>query len=114
MTPDVAVHGEVSVSKPGLPSFWPGLAQAPAATVQVNDAVPLAAPEVAVTVTDDVPGADGVPEIRPVDGLIDSPAGRPVDDHVYEPEPPEALICRLVVAPAVPDWLPGLATLTVV
>ena len=33
---------------------------------------------VAVTVTDDVPAVVGVPEISPVEALIDSPAGSPV------------------------------------
>ena len=32
----------------------------------------------AVTVVEYVPAVVGVPEIRPVDALIDSPAGRPV------------------------------------
>ena len=46
--------------------------------VQVKLAVPFApVVSVAVTVTDEVPDAVGVPEIRP-DELIDSPAGRPV------------------------------------
>ena len=48
-------------------------------TVQLNEAVPLApVVSLAVTVTDDVPAVVGVPEISPVEALIDSPAGRPV------------------------------------
>ena len=51
----------------------------PALTVQEKVADP-AAPvvSVAVTVTDDVPAVVGVPLIRPVEELIDSPAGRPL------------------------------------
>jgi hypothetical protein len=48
-------------------------------TVQENVAEPFAPlASVAVTVTEEVPGAVGVPLIVPVDELIDSPAGRPV------------------------------------
>ena len=51
----------------------------PEFTVQVNEAVPSApVVSVAVTVTLDVPAVVGVPEISPVEELIDSPAGRPV------------------------------------
>ncbi len=51
----------------------------PEFTVQLNDAVPFApVVSVAVTVTDDVPAVVGVPEISPVEALIDNPAGRPV------------------------------------
>ncbi len=48
-------------------------------TVQLNEADP-EAPVVsfAVTVTLEVPAVVGVPEIRPVEELMDSPAGRPV------------------------------------
>jgi hypothetical protein len=47
--------------------------------VQVNEA-DLDAPvvSVAVTVTLEVPAVAGVPEIRPDEELIDSPAGSPV------------------------------------
>jgi len=79
MTPVEAVHGAaVPVSKPGLPSFWPGAAQLPAPLiVQVNVVDPLA-PVLsrAVTVVVKVPAALGVPEIRPP-VEIDRPAGRP-------------------------------------
>jgi hypothetical protein len=47
--------------------------------VQLNDVDPDApVVSVAFTVTLDVPAVVGVPEISPVDELIDSPAGRPV------------------------------------
>ncbi len=48
-------------------------------TVQVNEADPLAlVVSVAVTVTEKVPAVDAVPEIRPVEELMDRPVGRPV------------------------------------
>ncbi len=48
-------------------------------TVQVNAAVPVWFCEsVTVTVTLDVPAVEAVPEIRPLEELIDRPAGRPV------------------------------------
>ena len=48
----VAVHGALPLSKPGLPSFWPGLGQAPAAlTVKVNDWLAVAWVGVALSVT---------------------------------------------------------------
>ena len=67
----------VSLSWPlVLPPPPPELA---ALTVQLNEAVPLApVVSLAVTVTDDVPAVVGVPEISPVEALIDNPAGRPV------------------------------------
>ena len=40
------------------------------------------APSVAVTVTEEVPAVVGVPVMAPVDGSIESPAGRPVADQV--------------------------------
>ena len=47
--------------------------------VQLNEADPDApVPSVAVTVTEDVPAVVGVPLIRPVEELIDRPAGRPL------------------------------------
>jgi hypothetical protein len=48
------------------------------ATVSVSVAVPDPALLVAPSVTVEVPGADGVPEINPVPVLIDNPAGNPV------------------------------------
>ena len=48
-------------------------------TVQLNEAEPEApVPSVAVTVTLLVPAVVGVPEMSPVEELIDSPAGRPL------------------------------------
>ena len=47
--------------------------------VQVKVAVPFAPVlSVAVAVTLELPAVVGVPEIRPVEELIDRPAGRPV------------------------------------
>src|ERR1700758_2703108 len=103
MTPDVALHTVAPDSKPGLPSFCPGLAQPPPAglIVQGNDVEPDALVEsVAVTVTLNVPAVDGVPEIRPEDALIDSPVGRPVALQVSaRPPESEPVICRLVAVP---------------
>ena len=46
--------------------------------VQLNVVDPVApVPSLTVTVADEVPAAVGVPEIRPVEALIDRPAGRP-------------------------------------
>ena len=68
-TVDVWLPGPVTVTV--LP---PG-----AFTVQVNEALPVApVVSLAVAVTVDVPAVVGVPEISPVDALMDSPAGRPV------------------------------------
>jgi hypothetical protein len=48
-------------------------------TVHVNDVLPDAPVEsVALTVTLEVPAVVGVPEMRPLELLIDSPAGSPV------------------------------------
>src|SRR5450759_2429033 len=50
----------------------------PAVTVQLNEADPVApVVSLAVTVTLEVPAVVGVPEIRPEEELMDSPAGRP-------------------------------------
>ena len=69
MTAGVEDHTVAPDSKPGLPSFWPGLAQPPPCglTVQENDVLPDWVPLVAVTVTVDVPAVVGVPLITPVD-----------------------------------------------
>src|SRR6266568_3755953 len=46
--------------------------------------------------------------------LIDKPVGRPVALYVNAaPAESVAWICRLVAVPTVPDWLPGLVTVTV-
>src|SRR5450631_216680 len=51
----------------------------PAVTVQLNEADPEApVVSLAVTVTLEVPAVVGVPEISPVEELMDRPAGRPV------------------------------------
>ena len=48
-----------------------------AAMVKVSVAVPVPVELVALSVTVDVTAAVGVPEIRPVDALIENPAGSP-------------------------------------
>src|SRR5687767_13172277 len=59
-------------------------------TVHVNVVLPVRdAESVAVTVTEDVPVAVGVPLTRPEE-LIDRPAGRPVAENVYGAVPPLA------------------------
>ena len=100
-------------SKPPLTSFWP---EQPVVvpTVQENDAVPvLLAASFAVTVTFEVPAVVAVPEIVPVEALIDRPAGRPVADQEYGEVPPEADSGRFTAVPVTVDWLPGLDTVTV-
>ena len=84
ITPAVAVHGADPVSKPGLPSFWPGLAQVPPAPaiVNVNDVDPEPAVLVAVAVTVNVPAAVGVPDTVPVPEPIVTPGGSPLADQV--------------------------------
>ena len=80
-TPELVVHGVVPVSKPPLVTLLPDEEQPPPTglTVHVNVAGPVRL-EVffAVTVTEELPAVVGVPEIRPLVALIDSPAGRPV------------------------------------
>jgi len=49
-----------------------------AATVRVSVAVPVPVLLVALSVMVEVPDADGVPEIRPVDLLTERPDGKPV------------------------------------
>ena len=46
--------------------------------VSVSVAVPVPPALVALSVTEEVPAAVGVPEIRPVPVFTDSPAGNPV------------------------------------
>ncbi len=43
-----------------------------------------------VTCTEEVPAADGVPEITPVDAFRLNPVGKPVADQLYGVVPPEA------------------------
>ena len=81
ITPELTDQTALPDSKPGLPSFCPGLGQPPpdGLIVQVNDVLPEALVlSVAVAVTLNVPAALGVPEIRPDEELMDSPAGSPV------------------------------------
>ena len=55
----------------------------PEVMVQVKLAVPVRdAASVTVTVTFEVPLVVGLPEMRPVEELIDRPAGSPVADQV--------------------------------
>jgi hypothetical protein len=92
MTPVVAVHGALPDSKPGLPSFWPGLEQPPAPlTVSEKDVVWVALVPVPVIVTGKVPAGvvvavvivmvDEPPAVTD-DGLNDAvaPDGRPLAD----------------------------------
>src|ERR1017187_10908007 len=83
---------------------------------QAKLAVPVA-PVVSLTVTVMVllPDAVGVPEMRPVEALIASPAGRPVaeQDRVCPDAESVAWIWRLAAAPTVPVRVPGLVTVTV-
>ena len=113
----VAVHGALPDSKPGLPSFCPGLEQPPPCglTVQLN-VVLAVAPALSCTValTVEVPAVVGVPEMTPVDVLRDRPAGSPVAEKVYGGVPPEADSETLVAVPTVPVWLPGLASASAV
>jgi hypothetical protein len=70
----------------------------------------------AVTVTLNVPVCrEVVPEIRPVDELIDRPLGRPVADHVkvWPAWESVAVIWRLTCVRRGVVWLPGLLTVTV-
>src|SRR5215469_1075904 len=118
MTPAVEAHGAAEpVSKPGLPSSCEAV-QPPPEVLMVQ--VKLAEPEalvvsLAVTVTEEVPAVVGVPEIRPVAELIDSPAGSPVAVKLRVCPEAESVawICRLAAVPTVPVWLPGLVTVTV-
>ena len=66
------------------------LSRATTATAMLRDDVaPLLSCTVATTVN---PAADvGVPEIAPVVASMVSPGGRPVADHAYGAEPPEAV-----------------------
>jgi len=86
-------------------------------TVQENVAEPFAPlASVAVTVTEEVPGAVGVPLIVPVDELIDSPAGRPVADQVRVAPDWESVaefVTGVMAVPETEDWFPGLETATV-
>src|SRR4051812_13320628 len=117
MTPEVVVHPVLPDSKPAFASFWPEQPPPPPPPiVHVNDVVPNApVVSVALTVGVYVAAGVGVPLIRPVEELIDRPAGRPVADQVsvwpdWESVP---VICSDVAVPTVPVRLPGLFTVTV-
>src|SRR5947209_7873999 len=79
-TPLVPVHGAAApVSKPGLPSSCAGVQPDDGFTVHMNDVFPVApVVSLAVTMTLEVPAVVGVPEIRPLEVLIERPAGKPV------------------------------------
>src|SRR6185437_2333112 len=91
------------------PPVWPPV------MVKVKVAEPVALVlSLAVTVTEDVPAAAGVPEISPAE-LIDSPAGRPVAVKVSVCPAAESVaeICLLNAVPTAPVCAPGLATVMV-
>src|SRR5690349_5857071 len=119
MTPEEADHGEADpVSKPGFPSFWPEQPPPPPPPpiVHENDVEPCApVVSVAVTVGVYVPAVVGVPLTRPVEDAIESPVGRPVADQVSVWPDCESVpvSCSDAAVPTVPDWLPGLFTVTV-
>lgn len=82
--------------------------------LQVRAADP-ACPVVSVATirTEAEPGVVGVPEMVPLEALIDNPAGSPVADQVMvTPESVSvAVLARGVMAdPVADDWLPRLAT----
>jgi hypothetical protein len=72
---------------------------------------------VAVTVTEDDPAVVGVPVMAPVPELIESPVGSPVADHVEMVAVDDESVAELDSVEMGPpdrlDWLPGLATDTV-
>jgi hypothetical protein len=100
-------------------ALWlPGLATATVLdTVQENVAEPLAPlASVAVTVTEEVPGVVGVPEMVPLDELIESPVGRPVADQVRVAPDWESVaesVTGVMAVPVTEDLAPGLVTATV-
>src|SRR5215471_7180314 len=102
---------------PKLGVFEPLVQPVPALfTVQLNVAEPDApVVSVAVTVTLPLVAVVGVPEISPVEELMDRPAGSPVAPYVSVCPDAESLarICRLTAVPTVEVWLPGLVTVTV-
>ena len=84
-------------------------------TFHVNVAVAVSVCEsVAVTVTEQAQGADGVPVTAPVVELIESPAGSPVAENVTAFPPVvscgAAMVSVLIAVPVMPDWVPGLVT----
>jgi hypothetical protein len=88
---------------------------APDWTVHVNDAVPVVLDvEVAVTVTEKVPGlAVIVPEMSPEE-LMDRPAGSPAAVYVRDRDAESvADICSETGAAVCDVWFPGFVTVTV-
>src|SRR6476620_5024649 len=117
MTPLDPVQVVLPDSKPLLPSSCVAVQEPPSPeelTVQVKAAVPVAPVEsVPVTVVLETPAVVGVPDIAPVELLIDRPVGSPVAAYVREPLLVLlAEICRLTAVPTVEVWLPGLVTVT--
>ena len=53
-----------------------------------------------------------MPEIAPVEELIDRPAGSPVADQVIGATPPLEVSFTLLAVPTVPVWVPGLVIAT--
>src|SRR5436190_5918167 len=87
--PEIAID-DSTVDRSGIATSVPFVPEHPpppdGLTVQVNCAEPVLAGlelSVAVTVTLYVFAVVGVPEINPVEELIDRPAGRPEADHEY-------------------------------
>ena len=122
VAPDWESVAELATAVMAVPvtaDLLPGLATATVlVTVQVN--------EVGAEVARTVGGLDGdrararrvvgVPVIAPVEVLIDSPAGRPVADQVRvapDWESVAELVTAVMAVPVTVDWLPGLATVTV-
>ena len=76
----------------------------PAAMVQVKLSLSLLTPSLAVAMTLNVPEAIGVPPISPVDGLTDTPDGRPLALKIrVSPLGSVAESCTIVGVPAWPD-----------
>jgi hypothetical protein len=84
----------------------------PAMTVHANVAEPKApVGSVAVTVTDRVVAAIGVPEINPVAALIDNPVGNPETVYVnVDATESVAITGKLTDAPTIVDCAPGFVT----
>src|SRR2546421_11601054 len=66
-----------------------------------------------VAVTEKVPAVVGVPEMTPLDALIDRPAGSPGAEKGYGGVPPEAERGGLGAGATGPVWVPGVARASV-
>ena len=87
----------------------------PAAMLQVKLSLSLLTPSLAVTMTLKVPETVGVPPIAPVDGLIDTPDGKPLALKIsVSPLGSVAETCTMIGVPACPDWFPGLTRFGVI